>query len=84
MDIFIPWFTLVPNINKAIFKMLESKLETQILSFNDISVTLSHEPPFYMSKVLIQKVYFQMQVRQPLFLVLSSAWIPACGCQNIS
>lgn len=80
MDIFIPWFTLVPSINKAIFKMLESKLETQILSFNDFSVTLSHETPFYMSKVLIQKMYFQMQVRQPLFLALSSA----CGCQNIS
>ena len=58
MDIFILSFALVPNINKAIFQMHESKLETQILPCNGFNVTLSHEPPFYMSKILISKVYF--------------------------
>lgn len=65
MDSFIPWFILVLNVNKAIFQMHEPKLKTQILSFNDFNVTLSHEPPFYMSKVLIRKAHFQMQIRQP-------------------
>lgn len=61
----------------------DSKLEMQILPFNDFRVTLSPEPPFSMSKVLIQTVYFQAQIKQPSFLFLSSAWISACGCQNI-
>lgn len=65
MDIFILWFTLIPSINKAVFQMHDSKLETQISPFYDFSVTLSHKPPFHMSKVLNQKDYFQMQMRQP-------------------